>query len=98
MFVIVTSVKFSLKNKLPNHHTHLQYYSEYHQDIEISSENWGSPTANVATTVLCTVYDQNTYKVSSISELVQKSCHLKAIWCAQQKSHQMAHMAVAQTG
>jgi hypothetical protein len=33
-----------------------------------------------------------------MSELIQKSCRLKAIWCAQQKSHQMAHMAVAQTG
>jgi hypothetical protein len=78
--------------------SHLSCYSEYHQDIELSSENWSSPTANVATTVLCTVYNQNTYKVSSISELVQNSCRLKAIWCAQQRSHQMAHMAVAQTG
>src|ERR1700712_2855528 len=50
----------------------LIYYSEYHQEIEISSENWGSATADVATTVLCTIYDQNTYKVSSISELAQK--------------------------
>ncbi|KAJ7668052.1 hypothetical protein B0H17DRAFT_1142616 [Mycena rosella] len=35
---------------------------EYDQRIEISSENCGSPTANVATTVLCTIYDQNTSK------------------------------------
>jgi hypothetical protein len=94
MFVIVSS---SL-SKTNCRTITLIYYSEYHQDIEISSENWGSPTANVATTVLCTIYNQNTYKVSSISELVQKLCHLKAIWYAQQKCHQMAHMAVAQTG
>ncbi|KAJ7676169.1 hypothetical protein B0H17DRAFT_1140033 [Mycena rosella] len=41
----------------------LIYYGEYDQGIEISSENCGSPTANVATTVLCTIYDQNTHKV-----------------------------------
>ncbi|KAJ7710400.1 hypothetical protein B0H17DRAFT_1123550 [Mycena rosella] len=43
--------------------------SEYDQGIKISSENCGSPTANIATTVLCTIYDQNTYKVNGEDEL-----------------------------
>jgi hypothetical protein len=69
IFVIHLNVKFSFENKLPGHHTHLLQ----RESLENwnPSKNWATPTEEVATTVLYSVYGQNKFKGRSINELVQ---------------------------